>query len=223
MEDRFRMRGWVPSYGQMVEITNIAHDRGLAWFKNAALGFEIGTHIFLMQCTGLKDKNGTLIYEGDIIQHDNKAWEVYWVFGGFYLHDKKHGKYIKFGTTAYEYSIIGNIYESARETDTQPEYHDKWEELRGWLYKDLELAKRVQSNYDLSDRYWDCWNARIYMINQIIRWLNEHVKDIQYTCKDCERCTEFFDMVICEGDSLPKCKRTTMDTPACEDFMPKEE
>jgi len=39
------------------------------------------------QCTGYKDKNGSLIFEGDVIRHehygDNHAHLVKWVDGGF--------------------------------------------------------------------------------------------------------------------------------------------
>ena len=89
----------------------------------------------LMQFTGLKDKNGVEIYEGDIIRGDRYPfWDkrepnyvavVEWIFAGFQyvyycINPKKRG--ISDGInnileSGEDFEIIGNIYEDSELVD----------------------------------------------------------------------------------------------------------
>lgn len=76
MEDRFRFRAWIPSRELMINPDSIhwngqkvcygARNFFTEWFDNYQ---EVEEHNrgIIMQCTGLKDKNGKLIYEGDVL------------------------------------------------------------------------------------------------------------------------------------------------------------
>lgn len=83
----------------------------------------------VMQCTGLKDKNGKLIYEGDILkQPDGIVDYVYWE-NGCYLHN---------GTaiTNYDFCYQGDSW--AKEVNTH--------EVIGNIYENKDLLEEQQND-----------------------------------------------------------------------------
>jgi uncharacterized phage protein (TIGR01671 family) len=120
---------WGERIGNYWKLGDADHEWEIFGASNSNDGTE--SKDVLMQYTGLKDKNGTEIYEGDIVRYiagenyqtigvvtwvDEKNsfnFKTYPLVCAFVIHNEKENKTDKFEWDETDYmEVIGNIYES---------------------------------------------------------------------------------------------------------------
>ena len=126
MQDRFRFRVYLNYNKMMCNISSFCYLNGL---DKCVFHFDNGTQktlktkdFILLQCTGLHDKNGTLIYEGDILGGIYENCYIHWCekCRQFQLKTQDYGCMACEGDIHWyevvednnKLEVIGNIYEN---------------------------------------------------------------------------------------------------------------
>lgn len=124
MQDRFKFRVFIPdkknsknSLTGMFKVHSLHTGTNkviiTSLYGNCSIKLE---NNILMQCTGLKDKNCKLIYEGDIVRIYNKIYEVIFeirtAYFGLKISNVETATLNNIDTQTTEIEVIGNIYEN---------------------------------------------------------------------------------------------------------------
>ena len=109
MEDRFKFRFWDKNRQKMETYEHNLSSLGIILASN-------NPDKIPMQCTGSKDKNGKLIYEGDVRKTDDgRLFVVFWndeILAYCLKQDNKDENICAIGKRKEPLNIIGNIYEN---------------------------------------------------------------------------------------------------------------
>lgn len=116
---RFKFRVWDKRNKLWVESMSMCNF-GFLTMQNGTDIEEDGFNeddLLIEQCTGLKDKNGRLIYEGDILGYCGNSISVVWDndYPSFKLYGKDgsyYGRLHQSYIINYAFEIIGNIHEN---------------------------------------------------------------------------------------------------------------
>ncbi len=117
-----RYRVWDKEFKEMVQVDALVFDEQIikATYKNGNVVKEDLKNYVLMQSTGLRDKNGKEIFEGDVLKVTNlSSWLEVVSFNedkAMFVSKETKRKveetplYDLFNTDIFEVEIIGNIY-----------------------------------------------------------------------------------------------------------------
>ena len=119
MNNRFKFRAWwKPNYRKPIMLYDVEKTYDFMRGEPESICADCFGEVLededyiVMQCTGLKDKNGKLIYEADIVKDDHEALHyVRWVYDSWQLFPCTQNNYT-IGIVDDEIEVIGNIYEN---------------------------------------------------------------------------------------------------------------
>lgn len=133
MEDRYLFKAKRLDNGEWVEGYLIVDEKD---YSKYFIGFVLGTNEYgtphdldvvqvdsstICQCTGLKDKNGKLIWENDIVKINNSKVNTLITFRDFEIictipNEKYYKHRLEYDT---EYEVIGNIFDNPELLEVQ--------------------------------------------------------------------------------------------------------
>lgn len=115
MQDRFKVRAWDTEEDRYASDEDICFDTCGSCDSVYALLMHDDPFYVYEQCTGLKDKNGKLIYEGDILHFNHENYVVFYdEVEAIWAMDNQKGNLKSFsGEDTSNMEVVGNIHENS--------------------------------------------------------------------------------------------------------------
>lgn len=110
-----KFRAWDKENKKMMKVSSLSlENKEIAVRENGTYHFFRMKNLELMQYTGIKDKNGKEIYEGDIYHVGDKKikYLVVWFDSGFEGKQLRSTSYAGLKSWVKDIEILGNIYEN---------------------------------------------------------------------------------------------------------------
>jgi uncharacterized phage protein (TIGR01671 family) len=107
-----KFRAWFKDIPHMATDIEIGHGYlQIIDAKNEEWNREIGEADAIMQYTGLKDKDGKDVYEGDIINWNGLNYAIEWERGAFRL-KVKFWSLVRWVEVIHLLEVLGNVYQN---------------------------------------------------------------------------------------------------------------